>query len=1060
MRRPSPHYRVLSTLAFVLGALTAVRPAQAQTFSPVSALSFTKAVSGANPLPQHITVTSTGAAFAFTASVTAGSDWLSVSLPGGCCTSMPRVLTVNVADAGLAAGTYNGQITLNATSPVTSLVIPVTLTVSATSQAFFDALPGALTFSKTPSATTVTSQEFQIRNAGQGTLNWTATRSTSDGGNWITISSTGAAAPSNFTVGVAPAQLPGGGSVPGTYTGQVVLASSNGSVTVPVSVAVGDNVLTQVNPLAFAKLFEGANPLPQILTIARTGSSALTVTFQSANSNGGNWLSVAATGAGVPQTLTVTANPASNLAAGSYTGQILVRTTSGDLALSIPVSLSVASAGSAVFAALPGNLSFTLPTSGTSIASQTISVRNGGSGTLNWTASANTADTSPWISLSPSSGTAPSSIGVQIAIANLPGGGTVAGTYIGQVVLNDGVRNATVPVAVKVGDTVLRQFGAISFTKVFGGANPLPQSVTISRIGSSPLGISIQAASSGGAWLSVSPTNNVCCFVTPQVLTASIVADPSLAVGTYAAQILVTSQSGDASMTIPVTLTVTPAGGSYFDNVPGQLTFSMATAGTAPPTQQIQLRNVGASALSWSSSKTTSDNGDWITVSPASGTTPTNITIGVNLANLPGQGQTAGTFTGVVSFVHASGTVSIPVTVTVGPSVFTQVAPLNFTRIAGGAEAPSQVLSVTATGAPLTNFTLTDATGNAVDWLSVTPVGAYSTPQNFTVAINSGSLAVGTYTGQIVFTAAAGNTTMTVPVTLRVVTGGAQPISVTPASGTAGRQVFNFLARRNAGAAGIQYVQFLFSRSGINALNACYVSYDPAQNVYYLLSDDTTQWYGLVAGTANTIGNSQCTIHASAGGSSQSGSDLTTTIDISFRSGFAGQKSIYQFAGEVGGALSGWQLMGTWNDSGDLNVVELISLSPNSGTGVSQTFTALTRDGNGANTIAFVQLVMNAELSGLNGCFIHYDRASNVFFLLNDSATEWFGLVAGSGQVGNSQCTLFGSGSGGVVSGNDLTITYNLSFSAGFSGTKKIFMQPVDNTGVIQVWRQMGTWIR
>jgi hypothetical protein len=259
----------------------------------------------------------------------------------------------------------------------------------------------------------------------------------------------------------------------------------------------------------------------------------------------------------------------------------------------------------------------------------------------------------------------------------------------------------------------------------------------------------------------------------------------------------------------------------------------------------------------------------------------------------------------------------------------------------------------------------------------------------------------------------------------------------------------------------IQYAQFLFSKSGISALNACYISYDPVANVFYLLSDDMTQWYGLLGGTANTIGNAQCTIYGATSGSTKAGTDLTTFVDISFRTLFAGTKSIYQFSGDTAGGTSGWQSMGTWNDSGDPNAVELMSLTPNSGNGASQIFTAVVRDGNGANTIAFAQLVMNATLSGFNGCFIHYDRASNVFFLLNDAGTAFSGLVGGSaGQVSNSQCTLKGTGSGGTVNGSNLTITYNLDFSAGFAGTKKIFMQPVDNTGVIEVWHQMGTWTR
>lgn len=290
---------------------------------------------------------------------------------------------------------------------------------------------------------------------------------------------------------------------------------------------------------------------------------------------------------------------------------------------------------------------------------------------------------------------------------------------------------------------------------------------------------------------------------------------------------------------------------------------------------------------------------------------------------------------------------------------------------------------------------------------------------------------------------------------------GGLPVSVSPSSGSSGRQLFTFTARDVSGFESIQYAQFLFSRNGINALNACYVSYDPVANVFYLLSDDETQWYGLFGGDNKTTGNAQCTIWGATSGVTKSGTDVVVHIDMSFRSGFAGSKNIYQFVGDTAGGTSGWTLMGTHNDTGDPSAVEVTSYSPNSGSGASQTFTAVVHDGDGANTIAFAQFVMNGSLNGYNGCFIHYDRASNVFFLLNDSGTDWFGMFAGTAtQVSNSQCTLHGSGSNGTVSGSNLTITYQLDFAPSFSGPKVTNMQAVDNTGVIEVWHQVGTWTR
>ena len=362
--------------------------------------------------------------------------------------------------------------------------------------------------------------------------------------------------------------------------------------------------------------------------------------------------------------------------------------------------------------------------------------------------------------------------------------------------------------------------------------------------------------------------------------------------------------------------------------------------------------------------------------------------------------------------------------------------------------AVGQVYSVAYTvtsagGTPIGNVTVTDGSASNTCTVAAAACSLIST--------GAGAKTItATYAGNSSFSGSFGTKSCTVY--------GAQPISVTPASGSSGRQLFSFISRNTLGANSIKYTQFLFSKSGLSALNACYISYDPTANVFYLLSDDMTQWYGLLGGSVNNIGNAQCTIYGATSGSAKVGTDLTTNVDVSFRSGFGGSKSIHQFSEDILGNGSSWILMGTWNDTGDPSAVELVSLTPNSGTGVSQVFTTVTKDGDGATTIPFVQFVMNNGLSGFNGCFIHYDRASNVFFLLNDAGTAFSGMFAGSGQVSNSQCTLHGAGSGGTVLGSNLTVTYVLEFSAGFTGTKKVFMQALDNTNCIQVWRQMGTW--
>ena len=54
--------------------------------------------------------------------------------------------------------------------------------------------------------------------------------------------------------------------------------------------------------------------------------------------------------------------------------------------------------------------------------------------------------------------------------------------------------------------------------------------------------------------------------------------------------------------------------------------------------------------------------------------------------------------------------------------------------------------------------------------------------------------------------------------------------------------------------------------------------------------------------------------------------------------------------------------------------------------------------------------------------------------------------------------SLTGSGSGGSVSGNNLTVTYAITFKTNFSGSKNLYLLPIDNGGQPGSWQSKGTW--
>jgi hypothetical protein len=318
---------------------------------------------------------------------------------------------------------------------------------------------------------------------------------------------------------------------------------------------------------------------------------------------------------------------------------------------------------------------------------------------------------------------------------------------------------------VRVGGNGFAQINGISFTMPQAGANPLPQILTTTSIGASIAETISGFTANGGSWMTVAPVG--ACCATPQVITVTVSAPVGLATGTYIGEVIV--NTGTSAMVIPVTLTVAPLSTPFFDNVQGQMSFFAATAAT-PTSQTMQIRGFGTGELDWTLTPMTADSGNWLIPSATAGAAPSNITVGINLQNLPNQGLVAGQFTGQLLFQSSGSSVTVPVLVKLAPNVFSQAAGLSFSMAYGGSSPLSQSLNVTSTSGAL-GSTNTFASGNGGNWLSITPSGACcATPELITFSVNGSPggtpVPAGIHTAQAVFNQ--GTFAMTVPVTLSV----------------------------------------------------------------------------------------------------------------------------------------------------------------------------------------------------------------------------------------------------------------------------------------------------
>ncbi len=134
------------------------------------------------------------------------------------------------------------------------------------------------------------------------------------------------------------------------------------------------------------------------------------------------------------------------------------------------------------------------------------------------------------------------------------------------------------------------------------------------------------------------------------------------------------------------------------------------------------------------------------------------------------------------------------------------------------------------------------------------------------------------------------------------------PVSVTPSSGSGLAQTFAFTFSAPKGLANAN----VLINTSTNGRNACWFNYGSAANSLSLASDSSSSWSYATLGSAATLQNSQCSIPAAFVTVTVSGSNVTLTVPVNFKTAFAGQKNIYLRVQDQAGTMTSFVRMGTW----------------------------------------------------------------------------------------------------------------------------------------------------
>lgn len=490
-----------------------------------------------------------------------------VSGPGSLSASSAETNSSGRVSTTLTLGDTPGQTVVRAiSSRIAGASVDFTSTATAAPTPTISMSASTFSFAATSGGNSPSSQDVQITNSGTGTLSGLSASVAYQNGQatgWLTASLDVTTAPAKLTVNAATGTLP-----VGTYNGTVSIAStatgvtnSPRSLTVTFSVSAAANAPTisiSSSTLSFAATVGGSSPAVQDVQITNSGSGTLSdlsasVTYQEGQTTG--WLTTTLSATSAPATLSLAAVKGT-LVVGTYKATVSIASTASGVTnspRSIAVTFTVSEAAPApTITVSASSVGFSAQLGGTSPAATTVSVTNGGTGTLSGlsaTLSYQEGQASGWLAASLNTATAPSTLTLTATLGTLGVGTHNATVSVASTV--SGVTNSPKPIAVTLtvsaaaaAPTIALSAATASFSGVAGSTSPAAKNIEITNSGSGTLsGLSAGTIN----YMSGEPTGWLTAALSSTTSPSTVTLTPT--VGTLAA--------GSYHATVPILSTAT-----------------------------------------------------------------------------------------------------------------------------------------------------------------------------------------------------------------------------------------------------------------------------------------------------------------------------------------------------------------------------------------------------------------------------------------------------------------------------------------------------------------------
>lgn len=505
------------------------------------------------------------------------------------------------------------------------------------------------------------------------------------------------------------------------------------------------------------------NALPTITTTSPLPNAPVGVAYSQ---------QISATGGTPPYTFSMNANPpgititrsgvlnGTPTQAGAYNFDIGVTDSLGGQTVT-PFQLTFVTAVSQL-QVTPLALTFSANQGGNAPTSQAITVvaATGATPPVNFHVSIDAGQTGTaapsWLTVTPTSGTAPAGL-----VVNVDQGSLAPGSYSARIQVIDSSGIATA-VAVTLNVTSApQQLTAAPTTLNFAANSTAPgtltQVITVSNTGASSLAFTASVAGNSPWITSVTASSNATTRNSP-VLVQVVVNTDGLAVGSYHDVIVLSSSAGN--LQVPVSLFVA-ASGPILDVTTTGMLFTANQGATSIDVEDIEIANLGiaGSTVNWSASLVNGSN--WLSLTSASGTATPNNPGTLSMSLTPAATQMSpGVYYAIVAITdpnslnspqYVSAVLNLQPS-TAAPSPNVGPGGMFFTAPAGGSAPAPQQISINTASAPGLTFTATTSTTDGNPWLSASPTSGPASGLSaglISVSVNPSGLAAGIYSGSV-----------------------------------------------------------------------------------------------------------------------------------------------------------------------------------------------------------------------------------------------------------------------------------------------------------------------